>query len=104
MPDLRSTTLTRPTVGLSLLASPPAWSERSACGTETARYFFASDGERGEYRRAREEAAKAICGRCHVRAECLTYAIDTRQHIGVWGGVTETERAELVAPAPEGLR
>jgi len=40
--------------------------------------------------------AKRVCGACPVRAECLDWAVETRQDAGVWGGLTENERAELL--------
>jgi len=40
--------------------------------------------------------AKRVCGTCPVRAECLDWAMETRQDAGVWGGLTENERAELL--------
>ncbi|MGH3321327.1 MAG: WhiB family transcriptional regulator [Streptosporangiaceae bacterium] len=40
-------------------------------------------------------AAKAICSRCPVRRECLVWALETGEPHGVWGGLTEQERAEL---------
>jgi len=36
--------------------------------------------------------AKAICGRCPVRCECLQFALATHQAHGVWGGTSEEER------------
>jgi WhiB family redox-sensing transcriptional regulator len=36
--------------------------------------------------------AKDVCDRCQVRDACLTFAIDTDQTDGVWGGLSETER------------
>lgn len=42
-----------------------------------------------------EERAKAVCGRCQVRAECLAFAVETRQAHGVWGGLGEQELARL---------
>ncbi|MGH2705387.1 MAG: WhiB family transcriptional regulator [Actinomycetota bacterium] len=42
------------------------------------------------------EAAKRICRTCPVRAQCLTWALDTNQETGVWGGLSEEERRELV--------
>ncbi len=37
-------------------------------------------------------AAKAICGGCLVRADCLSWAMATGQQYGVWGGLSEEER------------
>ncbi len=36
--------------------------------------------------------AKAVCGGCRVRRQCLQYALATHQVHGVWGGLTEGER------------
>lgn len=41
------------------------------------------------------EAAKAICNRCPVTAECLAYAMGDRRIVGIWGGLTEHERRSL---------
>lgn len=40
--------------------------------------------------------AKAICRRCPVTADCLTWAVATGQDTGVWGGLDEDERRALV--------
>ena len=39
--------------------------------------------------------AKAICATCPVADECLSWAIDTNQTEGVWGGHTAQERRAL---------
>jgi WhiB family redox-sensing transcriptional regulator len=39
--------------------------------------------------------AKAICRRCPVIEECLTWALDSGQDLGVWGGQAEDERRVL---------
>lgn len=63
--------------------------EEAACRNEDLELFFAvGDG--------REEEAKAVCRRCPVRWECLTYALETRQRHGVWGGLTPDERVLLI--------
>jgi hypothetical protein len=46
----------------------------------------------------------AICRRCPVQAQCLEWAIETRQRDGIWGGMDLTERAAYRAnPTPEVL-
>lgn len=100
MSELRADTLTRPGTRLFLFAVPPSWAAQSACSEVDPELFFASDGERAasKHGRTRVSAAKAVCNGCTVRAECLTYALTTRQRDGVWGGLTETERLPLEAP------
>ncbi len=41
------------------------------------------------------EAAKEVCGRCSVRAECLEWSLTTCQDAGVWGGLDEEERRAI---------
>lgn len=63
--------------------------EEAACRNEDLEMFFAvGDGQ--------EERAKAVCRGCPVRWECLTYALETRQRHGVWGGLTAEERVLLI--------
>ncbi|WP_328344877.1 WhiB family transcriptional regulator [Micromonospora sp. NBC_00421] len=38
------------------------------------------------------EQAKANCRRCPVKDECLSWALDSGQDHGVWGGMSEDER------------
>lgn len=63
--------------------------------------FFHPHGEREPVRSERERAAKAVCAGCPVRRECLDHALQTQEPYGVWGGLTEDERQELVhGPRP----
>src|SRR6185312_6942277 len=39
--------------------------------------------------------AKLVCNRCPVTTECLTWALDSGQDAGVWGGMSEDERRAL---------
>ena len=39
--------------------------------------------------------AKTVCRRCPVVDECLTWALETGQDAGVWGGMSEDERRAL---------
>jgi WhiB family redox-sensing transcriptional regulator len=73
------------------------WQRRGACRGRDSGQFFHPDGERGSSRARREEAAKAVCVGCPVRAECAAHALMVREPYGVWGGFTETERLRLMA-------
>ena len=47
------------------------------------------------YRRGSEEEAKAVCGGCPVRIECLEYAVASDEEYGIWGGFDPGERRLL---------
>ena len=47
--------------------------------------------------------AKAICGGCPVRLECLKVALDGNEAFGIFGGLTPVERARL-SPTATGDR
>lgn len=72
------------------------WQLQAACRGMDVGVFFSPDRERGEARDEREAAAKAICAQCPVRRECLDHALAVREPFGVWGGLTQHERAELL--------
>lgn len=57
--------------------------------------FFPAGREDSYLFRARAEQAKAICDSCPVAAECLTWALETGQDAGIWGGTTPSERRAL---------
>ena len=58
------------------------------------------DAERGPRREQREAAAKAICARCPVITECRAHALRAQERYGIWGGLTEHERTDLLTAAP----
>jgi WhiB family redox-sensing transcriptional regulator len=72
------------------------WQLVAACRGVDSSLFFHPEGERGAARSAREAAAKEVCMRCPVRAECATHALSVREPYGVWGGLTEDEREEMM--------
>ena len=75
------------------------WQLRSACREVDPETFFSPEHERGARRRAREGAAKKLCGRCAVVSECLSHALEVRELYGVWGGLNTTERENLLRAA-----
>ncbi|WP_420035155.1 WhiB family transcriptional regulator [Streptomyces sp. cg28] len=75
------------------------WQLLAACRGVDSSLFFHPEGERGAARSARETSAKEVCMRCPVRAECAAHALQVREPYGVWGGLTEDEREELMGRA-----
>ena len=73
------------------------WQLNSACRGLDSEYFYHPEGERGQARENRIARAKSICGTCSVAKQCLDYSIETREPYGVWGGVSEDERAAIIA-------
>jgi len=59
--------------------------------------FFHPERERGQKRAARERAAKQVCDHCPVKLQCAAHALTVREAYGTWGGMSETERATLLA-------
>lgn len=73
------------------------WQYEGACRDADETLFFHPEGERGSTRRRRAEAAKAICATCVVIKQCLKQSLQVREPYGVWGGLSEDERATLIA-------
>jgi WhiB family redox-sensing transcriptional regulator len=93
-----SHTTRRPTKPAALLTRRYDWRDDAAC-TQTDPETFFPQGQPSTVKAA-EDAAKSICARCPVTAECLHWALETGQHTGVWGGLTADERRGL-ARIPE---
>lgn len=74
-----------------------SWQAKAACrGPQAAVFFPPSHAERKDEKLARESRAKGICAECHVRDDCLSYAIRIREPHGIWGGLNELERKQLL--------
>ena len=72
------------------------WQEDAACREYDNIIFFGEDFTETELeRQAREAHAKSICARCPVAEPCLEFAMETNQKYGIWGGLTDKERASL---------
>ncbi|MFD6989278.1 WhiB family transcriptional regulator [Streptomyces sp. NPDC059943] len=72
--------------------TPSSWSERGACRTIAPDTLFVQGQE--------QNRAKSVCLGCHVRTECLAYALDNREEFGIWGGMTERDRRALLRRRP----
>ncbi len=72
------------------------WQYEGACRDTGSESFYHPDGERGAARRLRDAAAKDICSSCPVIVACREHALAIREPFGVWGGLTEDERAALL--------
>jgi WhiB family redox-sensing transcriptional regulator len=68
------------------------WQERARCRGRQELFFHPS-GEREPTRSERDRAARSVCLSCPVRRECTEHALLMREPYGVWGGMTELDRA-----------
>jgi WhiB family redox-sensing transcriptional regulator len=71
-------------------AGSPGWMSRGACRDEDPELFFPNAADGPALQQVR--FAKAVCYRCPVQANCLSYALITGQEDGIWGGTTREER------------
>lgn len=69
------------------------WRERAACLGVDAEIFFPVNTA-GPIAAADLRAAKAVCARCPVRRQCLSWAMSMNV-VGIWGGLSEHERRRL---------
>lgn len=76
-----------------------SWRYRAKCADEPTDLFY-PPRDRKLYKSIADEA-KAMCwgddGRpeCPVRRECLWYSIETEDTHGIWGGMSNRERAHI---------
>lgn len=74
------------------------WQVKAACrGPQAAVFFPPPQFERKEEKLERERRAKDICTTCAVRRDCLDYALSIREPHGIWGGLSEAERKQILA-------
>jgi len=74
-----------------------SWQTEASCrGVDPETFFPATDEEAA--------AAIAICETCPVRLACLAFSLERNERYGVWGGLTEKERAKLSPAARENIR
>lgn len=83
---------------MSAQRSDDAWQLRAACrGPQAGVFFPPPHFERKDDKLERETRAKAICATCSVREPCLEYALSIREPHGIWGGLNENERKQLLS-------
>lgn len=70
------------------LLGRPQWMARGACRGMDTDLFVTRRGES-------LDAAREVCARCPVRAECLAFALADPAIVGTWGGTSARERAIL---------
>jgi WhiB family transcriptional regulator, redox-sensing transcriptional regulator len=71
-----------------------SWIDRAACradGVDPDLFFPVSESGLGARQVA---AAKAVCAKCPVAADCLAWAL-RGEPAGIWGGTTPDERRAL---------
>jgi len=77
-----------------------SWQPVALCrGNRSHLFFPPSTAERKDERERRELRAKSICSVCPVKGPCLDYAMQIREPYGIWGGLTEAERHQVMAAA-----
>jgi WhiB family redox-sensing transcriptional regulator len=72
------------------------WQGLAACRGMDVEIFFHPYDERRQARELRIRQAKVICQDCPVVTECRDHALSTREPYGIWGGLSEGERALLL--------
>ena len=65
------------------------WMEEALCAQVDGDLFYPEKGQS-------TAEAKAVCGRCDVRTECLEYSLQNKERFGVFAGVSERERRKLL--------
>ncbi|WP_433856735.1 WhiB family transcriptional regulator [Streptomyces kronopolitis] len=80
------------------LPRPRHWTQDAACAGEKTAVFFPA-GTTGTPIEIDVQYAKTFCDRCPVRGQCLAHALTFREDHGVWGGLDENERAEMIRQA-----
>ena len=70
------------------------WRMSASCATDNPEKWFPlfSTGAMQPHDLRMIAEAKAICGACPVRAECLESAMQSGERWGIWGGLTPEER------------
>lgn len=85
-PITRRSTVLTPVVGDF---DDQPWADRALCIQTDPEAFFPEKG-------GTTLPAKRVCLSCEVRPECLQYALTGQERFGIWGGLSERERRQLL--------
>jgi WhiB family redox-sensing transcriptional regulator len=80
------------------------WQMQGACRGMDSAFFFHPEGERGPARASREAKAKHVCNGCAVLEQCRRHALSAHEPYGVWGGLSESERDDIIRDRDRTLR
>ena len=72
------------------------WQYEGACRDADPESFFLDPNMRGLNKRTKELNAIKICNTCPVKQSCLNHALSIPEYFGVWGGMTEEQRFEIL--------
>jgi WhiB family redox-sensing transcriptional regulator len=73
----------------ALLTYKVPWMQAAICAQTDPDAFYPEHG-------ASTAEAKLVCAGCPVRSECLEYALENNERHGVWAGLSERERRNLM--------
>lgn len=71
------------------------WQLAAACRGMDVDAFYHPPRERNRRRERRIAQAKTICDQCPVITQCRRHALEAREPYGIWGGLSEQERADI---------
>jgi WhiB family redox-sensing transcriptional regulator len=71
------------------------WHEKAICVGEDPDLFFPVGRGGSAPVLLQTDRAKAVCGHCPVREQCLAWALRHEEADGIWGGTTEGERRAM---------
>lgn len=73
---------------MGFFPQPEPWMADAACTRVDNDLFYPEKG-------VPSKDAKKVCVGCISREQCLQYAMERNERWGVWGGLSERERASL---------
>ena len=71
------------------------WMALGACRSTDPELHFPEGDESSKATRRQVAKAKRVCAGCPVLSDCARYAVDEDIRFGVWGGLSEGERAAV---------